>query len=97
MEVMEQAAAVAAVLALLAATLWWLKRRGLAAVPGKRRRRRLEAVERLPLGPQHGLCLVRVGDRGILVGLSPSGCNVLESGAWNRFENAGGGPGESRP
>jgi flagellar biogenesis protein FliO len=94
MEVMEQAAAVVTVLALLAAALWWLKGRGLAAVPGRRRQRRLLAVERLPLGPQHGLCLVRVGERGILLGLSPNGCSVLESGEWSRYES--GGTGESR-
>jgi hypothetical protein len=53
-------------------------------------------VERLALGPQHGVWLVRVGGRGILVGLSPAGCSVLESGDWSRFETPRPA-GEERP
>jgi flagellar biogenesis protein FliO len=34
----------------------------------------------LSLTPQHSLHLVRVADRTLLVGLSPQGCNLLESG-----------------
>jgi flagellar biogenesis protein FliO len=87
MELIQQAAAVTAVMLLLAGALWWAKGRGLASIGGGRRaERRMEAVERLALGPQHGLWLVRVGGRGILVGISPSGCSVLESGEWSRFE-----------
>ncbi len=84
MDVIQQAAAVAAVLGLLGLTLRWLRRRGFAAplAGPKRRRRSLECVERLPLGPQHALHLVRLGDRGLLVTSSPSGCALLESFAW---------------
>lgn len=87
MELFRQAAGVAAVMLLLFAALWWLKRRGLASYPGARRAsRRLEAVERLALGPQHGLYLVRVGGRGMVLGVSPQACQVLDSGEWSRFE-----------
>lgn len=97
MELFRQVTGVAAVLLLLFAALWWLKRRGLASYPGGRRARRLEAVERLSLGPQHGLCLVRAGGRGILLGLSPQGCHMIESGEWSRYECAPLAPGEVRP
>jgi flagellar biogenesis protein FliO len=84
-------AAVAGVLTLLAATLWWLRRRGIAAVlpagvlsRGLRSRRRaaarrLECLERLPLGPQHMLHLVRLGETAMLVASSPGGCSLVRS------------------
>jgi flagellar biogenesis protein FliO len=61
MEVIQQTGAVVAVLALLLLTLWWLRRRGLTGVTLGRKTavRRLESLERLPLGPQHALHLVR--------------------------------------
>ena len=87
LQLIRQVAGVAATMLFLAAAVWWLRRRGLVRIPSARRAaRRLEAVERLPLGPQHTLCLVRIGGRGVLVGLSPSGCHVLETGEWSRFE-----------
>lgn len=80
MEVIQQMAAVAVVLLLLGATLWALRRRGFAGVTlGKKSAgRRLECLERLPLGPQHTLHLVRVGETELLLALSPSGCSLLE-------------------
>ena len=41
---------------------------------------RLEVIDRLALGPKHSLHLVRLADRTLLVGLSPQGCSLLESG-----------------
>ena len=41
--------------------------------------RRMECLERLPLGPQHTLHLVRVGQTELLLALSPSGCALVES------------------
>lgn len=80
MEVIQQAAAVATVLGLLAATLWWLRRRGFASVAvGRKPGRRLEALERLPLGPQHTLHLVRLGETTLLVASSPTGCSLIQS------------------
>jgi len=81
MEVFQQAAAVAAVLGLLAATLWWLRGRGLAGVSLGRKPggRRLEALERLSLGPQHTLHLVRLGETALLLASSPAGCALVRS------------------
>jgi flagellar biosynthetic protein FliO len=81
MEVVQQMTAAVAVLGLLGATLWWLRRRGFAAVAlGSRLRgRRMESLERLPLGPQHTLHLVRLGDTELLLAASPGGCSLLQS------------------
>ena len=76
----QQFAGVAVVLCLLGATLWWLRRRGYAAVTmGRRDARRLQALERLPLGPQHSLHLVRIGRKVAVVSCSPGGCALLET------------------
>jgi len=90
MEWIRQVMAVSGVLLLFAWCLWWLRRKGLAGMrsPGGSRKRRLEAVERLALGPQHSLHLVRLSGRGLLVGISPAGCAVLESFDWAARESA---------
>lgn len=86
MEAIRQACAVAAVLALLLATLWWVKRRGFAGLAlglplmgGRQTVRRLECLERLPLGPQHTLHLVRAGDVALLIAAFPNGCATLQT------------------
>jgi flagellar biosynthetic protein FliO len=81
MEAIQQMGAVVLVLALLGATLWVLRRRGFAGVRAltKSGGRRLECLERLPLGPQHTLHLVRLGETEILLASSPSGCVLLET------------------
>ena len=85
--------AVGGVLLLLAASLWWLRRKGFAQFGIRsargRGKRSLEAVERLALGPQHALHLVRLSGRGLLVGTSPAGCAVLESFDWATVERSG--------
>ena len=95
MEVFQQAAAVAAVLGLLAATLWWLRGRGLAGVSLGRKPggRRLEALERLSLGPQHTLHLVRLGETALLLASSPAGCVLVRSFPCSEIE----GCREARP
>ncbi len=80
MELIPQILAVSAVLLLLAGSLWWLRRKGLTRIHP--RSRTLEAVERVALGPQHSLHLVRLAGRGLLVGISPAGCALLESFDW---------------
>ena len=81
MEVIQQMAAVAVVLLLLGATLWALRRRGFAGIAPRNKSagRRIECLERLPLGPQHALHLVRVGGAELLLASSPSGCSLLQS------------------
>ena len=76
----QQFAGVAVVLCLLGATLWWLRRRGYAGMTmGRREGRRLQALERLALGPQHSLHLVRIGRKVAVVSCSPVGCALLET------------------
>jgi flagellar biosynthetic protein FliO len=80
----QQLLAVLLVLALLGAALWLLRRKGVAKVNvGFARRttsaRKLEVVDRIALTTHHSLHLVRVEDRTILIGVSPSGCTHLET------------------
>ena len=86
MEVFQQMAAVSLVMLLLGGALWLLRRKGYAgvAVLKKGGARRLECVERLALGPQHALHLVRVGETEILLASSPAGCVLLDYLAGNR-------------
>jgi len=81
MEVIQQMAAVAVVLLLLGAALWFLRRRGLVVTAPRWKPvgRRMQCVERLPLGPQHALHLIRVGETELVVAVSPSGCALLAS------------------
>ena len=89
MEAIQQMAAVAVVLLLLGTSWWWLRRRGFAVVArGKRAAaRRIECLERLPLGPQHTLHLVRVDQTELLLALSPSGCSLVERFARHATED----------
>jgi flagellar biosynthetic protein FliO len=81
MEVVQQTMAVMLVLALLGGSLWWLRRRGFAGLTAARRggERRMECLERLPLGPQHMLLLVRVGETELLLASSPAGCSLIQT------------------
>ena len=75
--------AVVLVLSLLGGLLFFLRRRGIAsfsAFPaGAANARQLKVVERVPLGAQHALHLVRVGDKLILVATAPGSCQVLDA------------------
>ena len=83
MEVFQQFLIVLIVLGLLWGALWALKRKGWARTGLRRKREegtpRLEVIDRLPLTQHHSLHLVRLADRTLLIGLSPNGCNLLES------------------
>jgi flagellar biogenesis protein FliO len=85
--------AVFGVLAVMLGLLLWLRRHGMAQfrvrLPGKQQRR-LELLERLSLTPQHSLHVVRMDGRSLLIGVSPSGCSLLESGKAPRSQPAGG-------
>ncbi|MDP3000352.1 MAG: flagellar biosynthetic protein FliO [Bryobacterales bacterium] len=86
----EQMLAVGLVAVLLAGTLLWLRRKGFAGAAanllGVRRPRRLEMLDRLSLTPQHSLHLVRLGNRTLLLGRSPSGLALLDT-AEGRSDN----------
>jgi flagellar biosynthetic protein FliO len=81
MDVMEQVTAIAVVLLLLGATLWWLRRRGIAMIglPQRANGRRMECLERVPLGPQNTLFLVRLGNTELVVASSPAGCSLVHT------------------
>jgi flagellar biogenesis protein FliO len=89
---MPQFLAVFLVLALLLAALWLLRRHNsvspglvgqslvsvsqrLSRTSGKRRQ--MQVVERVPLTAQHSLHLIALGDRLIMVGVSPGGCSQV--------------------
>ena len=85
-DILQPVSAAIFVLSLLGGTLYLLRRRGMASfpVPSAFSRqgtmpRRLKVLERVPLGPQHALHLVRVGDRMILVATAPGSCQLLDS------------------
>ena len=83
MEMFEQLSIVTVILGILCGSVWLLKRKGFAQTTMRRRHSdgqpRLEVVDRLMLTPHHSLHLVRLADRTLLVGLSPNGCNLLET------------------
>jgi len=89
METIRQIAAVAVVLGLLCGLLWLQKHRGVLALRplAHVRGRRMVCVERLQLGSQHAIHLIRLGGRGLLVASSPSGCALMESFPWRGLES----------
>jgi flagellar biogenesis protein FliO len=78
MELFQQGLALAAVFGLLGAALWFVKTR---QSPNLRVRgeRRMQVVERVALTPQHTLCLVKVGERLVMIGTAPSSCQLIET------------------
>ena len=83
MELVEQMAAIALVFALLGAAVWLLRKNRLGPLvmlaPRRGPRgeaRQLEVVERVALGPQHTLALVKVNGALILVGTGPGVCEI---------------------
>ncbi len=80
MDVLQQITMVGAVLALLGGAVWFLRRQGKWDGFQVRGARKLAVIERLTLTPHHTICLVRVGDRTMLIGTAPSMCQVLSAG-----------------
>lgn len=93
MEMIPQFVAIVGVLGALFLAVWALKRKGWARIsrPASSLDRRLEVVDRLVLTPHHSLHLVRMADRTLLIGLSPNGCNLLESSSMHPSTIAGSG------
>jgi flagellar biogenesis protein FliO len=85
MDAIQPVLSVLLVLGLLGGTLYWLRAKGVARFRGKgfgafgrQGGRQMQAIERLPLTPQHSLHLVSVGGRTLLVAVSPGGCTVVD-------------------
>jgi flagellar biogenesis protein FliO len=92
MEIFRQVLAMGLVFGLLGAAVWAMRRKGFApryALPAaKRRAARVMVVDRVGLSPQHGLHLVRIGDRALLIAAHPAGCTVLEALPWETVARA---------
>ncbi len=56
---------------------------------GARQGKLLEHLDSLALSPTHALNVVRMGDRAILIGTSPSGFYVVESHPWKALQTDG--------
>jgi flagellar protein FliO/FliZ len=67
------------VLALLGGLLWSLKRMQSGMRPGGATRQ-LQVIKAVSVGPRQKIALVRVGDREVLVGVSPTQMTAL--GGW---------------
>jgi len=81
MDFLEPLAAIGFVMALLGASLFLLKKRGAVSFHGSFSnpcgKKRMESVERLSLGPQHALHLIRLDGRSVLVATAPTSVQVL--------------------
>jgi flagellar biogenesis protein FliO len=78
----EQILYVVLVFGLLLAVLAVMKRFSVVSWPAGRNTnspRRMELVERINLTAQHSIHLIRIDGRLLFVGVSPSGCHLLES------------------
>lgn len=85
-DILQPVAAVLLVLSLLGGVLYFLRTRGVASFPNaaipfgrQASPRQLKVVEKLPLGAQHALHLIRVGDRHILVATAPGSCQMMDA------------------
>lgn len=68
------------VLALLGGLLWGLKRLQAGALRPGGAARQLQIIEAVSVGPRQKIALVRVGNREVLVGVSPAQITAL--GQW---------------
>jgi flagellar biogenesis protein FliO len=75
MDFLQPLAAVVFVLALLGGALFLLKKRGAVSLRGGSKR--MEAVERLSLGPNHMLHLIRLDGRSIVLATAPTSVQML--------------------
>jgi flagellar biogenesis protein FliO len=78
MELFQQGLALVVVFGLLGTALWFVKGR---QVPTLRVRgnRKMQVVERVALTPQHTLCLVKVGEKLVLIGTAPTSCQLIQA------------------
>lgn len=78
MELLQQSVALAFVFGLLGVALWFVKTRQSPTLR-VRGERKMQVIERVSLTPQHSLCLVKVGDRLIMIGTAPTSCQLIET------------------
>jgi flagellar biogenesis protein FliO len=94
MNIIQYIGAITLVLGLLGACIVGLQRSGVASMhfklPGKAQPRAMEVVERLALTPNHSLHLVRCEGETLLIGISPSGCNLLTNSGGGLFRESTG-------
>ena len=82
MDTLQPIGAILLVLGLLAGALFVLKKRKFGSFTGDLRfggERRLQVLERVALTPQHMLCLVRVGEKVMMVTTAPQNCQILDA------------------
>lgn len=89
MDSIQPFAAIVLVMVLMGGVLLFLKKRGRVVFASGAASRRLEVVERVSLGPQHALHLVRAGDRMLLVATAPGSCQLLEHGVAHGVTHSG--------
>jgi hypothetical protein len=46
----------------------------------------MESLERLTLGPQHTLHLVRLGATELVISSSPTGCTLIHRSGWQKID-----------
>ena len=90
MDYVRQMMGIAAVFGLLGVALQWMRRRG-TRLAGQSASRRLQPLEKLHLGPQHTLHLIRAGDEELVVACSPAGCALLGRMPASRLEEVEAG------
>ncbi len=83
MEMVRPLAAIVLVMALLGGALRLMRKRGAVVFPkafgGKAGvSRQLEVIERVSLGPQHAVHLVRIGESHVLIATGPGHCQILD-------------------
>ena len=81
MDTIQPVIAAVFVMGLLLVVLLALRKKGMlnfAVSQNGKTGKRIELIERVALGPQHALHLVRAGDRCVLIVTAPSSCQVLD-------------------
>jgi flagellar biogenesis protein FliO len=79
MELLQQGLALVLVFALLGTALWFVKARQGPSLRLRGGDRKMQVIERVSLTPQHTLCLVKVGERLIMIGTAPSSCQLIQT------------------
>jgi flagellar biogenesis protein FliO len=97
LDILPQLLAVLGVFVLLGFVLWWLRKRGavqlgsylptrFGALRNRSQPKLLQRVDALQLSPTHSLNLVKLADRAILIGISPTGFYLVESSSWKTLQ-----------